>query len=506
MVRRAAQHRHDLRQRPAHRRCQYQQRTTLRAVQCRVGARGLAARRSEADDRALRYRQSPGHRLPAQKRHRHRCLCPAIRTAPRVLSRTVEEVLVKAFEAGGRHAIVISERAEISPNRPASTGLGAPMKGLLIVGVTLIALAGSVKADDVSMPLPLKAASAPVSSGYDWTGFYAGGHLGAAWGSSNWTGSTIGAPASTVSGSFNLYRPIDSFSETGSFFEGLDAGYNYMFANRFVIGGEVDASFPSFPDVAGISIGGTSTFVAPSIGAESYSETMLSFGTVRGRIGYAPGNWLFYATGGLALTYDRLALTPPAGGTSEAAYLWRFGWAAGVGAEVPIAPHWTARLEYLFTDYGIGSVGFPGAGQRFSSDFSLQELRAGVNYRFGDDGPPARIVTKAPATPDLDTVNFHGQSTFVEQAYPAIRSPYQGVNSLPAGGEGRETFDVTLYAGVRLWQGAELWIDPEIDQGFGLGTTHGVAGFTSAEAYKLGSEYAYARVQRYFVRQTIDLG
>ena len=66
--------------------------------------------------------------------------------------------------------------------------------------------------------------------------------------------------------------------------------------------------------------------------------------------------------------------------------------------------------------------------------------------------------------------------------------------------------DATLFAGVRLWQGAELWVNPEIDQGFGLADTHGVAGFPSAEAYKLGDNYPYARVQRYFVRQTIDLG
>ena len=47
---------------------------------------------------------------------------------------------------------------------------------------------------------------------------------------------------------------------------------------------------------------------------------------------------------------------------------------------------------------------------------------------------------------------------------------------------------------------------PEIDQGHGLADTHGVAGFPSAEAYKFGNDYPYARVQRYFVRQTIDLG
>ena len=58
----------------------------------------------------------------------------------------------------------------------------------------------------------------------------------------------------------------------------------------------------------------------------------------------------------------------------------------------------------------------------------------------------------------------------------------------------------------RLWKGAELWIDPEIDQGFGVGNTRGAAGYASGEAYKLGDTYPYARVQRYFVRQTIDLG
>jgi len=59
---------------------------------------------------------------------------------------------------------------------------------------------------------------------------------------------------------------------------------------------------------------------------------------------------------------------------------------------------------------------------------------------------------------------------------------------------------------VRLWRGGELWFNPEIDQGFGLANTHGVAGFTSATAYKVGSASPYGRVQRLFFRQTIDLG
>ena len=148
------------------------------------------------------------------------------------------------------------------------------MKALLAAGLSLLALAGRAEADDIMVTK-----AAPIMfgapSGYDWSGFYAGGHLGVAWGTSNWTASTAGAPGPPVSGSFSLFEPINSFSETGSFLDGMQAGYNTMLPNRFVVGAEADASFPSFQNLNGISIGGTSTLFAPAIGAESFSETML---------------------------------------------------------------------------------------------------------------------------------------------------------------------------------------------------------------------------------------
>jgi high affinity Mn2+ porin len=336
----------------------------------------------------------------------------------------------------------------------------------------------------------------PTASAYDWTGFYLGGHLGYAGGNSDWT--TTGA-----SGSFGLYQGFDAFKDTGSYFEGLQAGYNFKLANRMVIGAELDASFPSLPNKDGVSIGGNSTLSSP-FGVETYQETMLSSGTLRARLGYAPGTWLFYATGGFAWTYDRLTLTQLANGTPDMPLLWRFGWAAGGGVEAPIAPHWTARLEYLFTDYGAASVTFPSAGQRFSSDFLVSELRLGLNYRFADSTAKAASGFMLPAL-QLDNFAVHGQMTFLEQYAAPFHSPYVGQNSLIPN-QGRETFDVTAFLGWRLWEGTELWIDPEIDQGFGLSSTLGVAGFTSGEAYKIGSSYPYARVPRTFIRQTINLG
>jgi high affinity Mn2+ porin len=368
------------------------------------------------------------------------------------------------------------------------------MRGRWLAGLSLLAVASSAQGADLSRALPTKAPPAASSATDDWSGFYVGGHLGYAWGTSSWT--TPGA-----SGSLDLAQQIDIFNESGSFFAGVQAGYNAMLSNRFVVGVEADASFPSFQNLAGISIGGSSTFSSP-FGLETYSETVLSSGTLRGRIGYAPGHWLVYVTGGFAWSYDQLTLTNLTTGPTDMPFLWRLGWAAGAGIEAPVAPHWTARLEYLFTDYGSSNVFFANNGQSFTSNFSLHELRAGVNYHFGED--PAKLAKSA--APDPDNVNFHGQVTFSWQGYPSFRSPYEGPNSLPGRGEGREVVDATLAAGIRLWQGAEFWIDPEIDQGFGLGDVHGVAGFTSGEALKEGFSYPYARVQRAFVRQTIDLG
>jgi high affinity Mn2+ porin len=373
-----------------------------------------------------------------------------------------------------------------------------------IAWIAATAIALPALGAELPLPMPVKAhlpVKASVPELYDWTGFYAGAHLGYAWGRSDWTEQPDG-----LSGSLNMFQRYDAFANTGSWFGGLQVGYDYMLSNRVVVGVVTDLSAPSWRSLNNVSIGGISTFVSPILGQESHSETVLDMGTVRGRIGYAPGNWLFYATGGFAWAYDRLTVTQlDNSGTTDMPFLWRFGWAAGAGIEMPLAQDWTAGLEYLYTRYGNSTAGFANAGQTFQSNLALQELRLTLNYRPGSDLKPGNDAASWFA-PSQDRFNVHGQTTFVWQSYPAIRSPYVGPNSLPAPGLGRETLDATLFAGIRLWQGGEVWINPEIDQGHGLAETHGVAGFPSGEAFKQGFSYPYTRIQRTFLRQTINLG
>jgi high affinity Mn2+ porin len=114
-------------------------------------------------------------------------------------------------------------------------------------------------------------------------------------------------------------------------------------------------------------------------------------------------------------------------------------------------------------------------------------------------------VSAVPAFADND-LSLHAQATFVYQYHPAFTSPYRGTNSLAPQNVGDETFDATLFLGVHLWDGGALYVNPEIDQGFGLTDTVGAAGFPSGEAYKVGAVHPYGRLQRLFVRQIIDLG
>ena len=382
-----------------------------------------------------------------------------------------------------------------SPSKPADR-LILPAAAILILSATSAAFAADLGLKDTD--------AAP----YAWDGFYVGGHIGYAWGNSNYTISpTPGQPAGSASGSLDFSQGFNSWNEGGSWFEGLQAGYNTTLPNRVVLGVEADGSFPAYQNLSGVNIGSLANFSSPSFGVGSYSDTLIASGTARARIGYAPGNWLFYATGGFAWTFDQLTLTQFASGASIQKYQWRTGWAAGAGAEFPITGHWTGKVEYLYTDYGASSPPSPILGQHINSDLSLQEVRVGLNYQLGnavlaDEDP------KAPAVPAWDGISLHGQFTALEQGYPAFYSRFpDGPNSLPKGGEARETTDLTLYAGFKLpWQGAEFWFNPEIDQGFGVGNAHGLAGFPSAESYKLGWDWPYARVNRYFIRQTIELG
>lgn len=126
----------------------------------------------------------------------------------------------------------------------------------------------------------------------------------------------------------------------------------------------------------------------------------------------------------------------------------------------------------------------------------------------------AQLSTNAPSTATLEPSsagapqrwNWHVQNTDIVEGYPGFSAPYSGQNSLPAGGETRETVSLDLLAGVRLWSGAEAHVDGLMWQGFGFHDTLGMEGFPNGEAFRLGTDVPNGAITRLFVRQTIGLG
>jgi high affinity Mn2+ porin len=280
----------------------------------------------------------------------------------------------------------------------------------------------------------------------------------------------------------------------------VQLGYDHVLPSRFLVGVEGDITFPYFAE--------DGVIVSRAAPQGSVTEKLDFVSTLCGRIGYALDSWLLYGTGGLAWSQARFGETSAATGATSAALSWRGGWTAGAGAEVVIAPAWTVRAEYLLEHLEGSSAALP-AGPRFeSSATTIHDVRLALNWHFGFPGEP-------PATPGLAgdgwwldpaSWNAHWQATLVEQGYLGFRSPYEGANSLSGSTQFRNTLSATAFLGLRLWEGGQLYVNPEVDQGYGLSETLGVAAFPNGEAQKASYPVPRLNIDRVIVRQTFGLG
>ena len=101
---------------------------------------------------------------------------------------------------------------------------------------------------------------------------------------------------------------------------------------------------------------------------------------------------------------------------------------------------------------------------------------------------------------------MHAQTTFVYQGYPGFRALYSGENSLSPRAQAKEIWSASAFLGFRLWEGGELYYNPDLLQGFGLSDTVGVGGYPNGEAQKSGFFLPRYNTTRMFLRQTFGLG
>jgi high affinity Mn2+ porin len=312
-----------------------------------------------------------------------------------------------------------------------------------------------------------------------WDGFYLGGHVGYG----------RGDVANTVTGlaPFNLRH--------GSLYGGLQGGYNYQLTTGWVAGVEADISFPNAHptnDVIGAA--------APA--GAVLTHTMDFVSTLRGRVGFTRNDWLFYVTGGLAGARTMTTRVSAPGADDDInRSAFQTGWVAGAGIEVAINDPWSVRAEYLHHRFSGADFTFPG-GPTYRAQFDLDVWRVGLNYRFGEHTKTLSSARDA----NWPQWEIHGQSTAILQGYPRFRSPYAGQNSFTPWPQAKSTFTASAFLGVKVWDGGEVYYNPELLQGYGLNSTVGAGGFPNGEAQKSDFLYPHYSTSRLFVRQTFGFG
>ena len=397
--------------------------------------------------------------------------------------------------------------------RHARHGAGLRGRRLGIRAAWILAVAGSFPlapcAADLAPPAGRSASFA------DWSGGYLGlqGSAGASFGNYDFVGTTIGR------------RRIAPF-ETGDATEGDDLGREATTAIGGAFGGWAwqDGQFVYGieADLVGANLKRPVRSDVPGFGYETVDppfsvirEKTDVFGTARMRLGFAFERNLVYASFGLAgangrvfATYPDLASGAVATARSDVSYL---GFTLGAGVQYAITPAVSLGLDYRYLDLGesgrfrLGSVpGINGGPVTTRSDFVSNELMLRLYWHpEGLKLPPDEDVSEPAGEPSR--FSLHGQTTFVNQGVTGFRSPYRGEQSLVPH-QAQATTTATLFLGLKLFEGTELYYNPEFSQGFGLSRTLGVAGFVNGEAQKAGAPFPKLRSNRYFVRQTFGLG
>jgi outer membrane immunogenic protein len=313
------------------------------------------------------------------------------------------------------------------------------LKLALLAATSLVALGSIASAADLARPVY----RAPVAyvAGYNWTGFYVGGHFGGGWGNKDWTetGNSSGfngfGDNAAGSGGVDGLDPValgstdvGSHTVTGPL-GGFQVGYNYQFG-RWLIG--IEGQF-SWSDMKGnhqnttsFSSGESDDFVNAMQSDRFYSKVK-NLGTIAVRLGLvsgAEGRTLFYVKGGAAYAKDDYSLLANGSATGcevsdddcfgatlnqrLTGSTTRWGPMAGIGLEFALFDNWTAKVEYNYLALGTKTVSLAGSEcitfpadegttctpitRSFDIKQNLNVIKFGINYRFGNYYTP--VVTK----------------------------------------------------------------------------------------------------------------
>lgn len=277
------------------------------------------------------------------------------------------------------------------------------LTGALAVSV----FAGGANAADLGYGGFKDYAPAPI-----WTGLYAGGHIGGAWGD-------------TEHRDVNELNTVDPHANvsigTSDLLYGAQIGYNVQ-KGKFVYGLEADIGQMKLDGSSATVLmqdtgtgnsacngnpGHNSTHVQQCRLESKYSVSGGLYGDLTARVGYASNKALFYVKGGAAFlnadvnahyTAEHAWAPDDTDGVAKFNYsksdtMW--GWTIGAGVEYAFSQSLSLKAEYQHFDFGSMDLSYDGAQSRWygagsttlvgksETDITADAVKLGVNYRVG---------------------------------------------------------------------------------------------------------------------------
>lgn len=206
-----------------------------------------------------------------------------------------------------------------------------------VAALALLATTSIATAADMGTAAPYS--KAPMARVFDWTGFYIG-----AGGGYGWTNTS------------NL--------DMKGGFVGGQLGYSAQFGS-WVLGIEADGHWANIEQTVGV------------VGLATAQSKIDAYGTVRGRVGYAFDQVLLYGTGGVAFADNKITATLL--GLSASDSQVHIGWTAGAGVEFALNRNWSAKVEYLYADFGSKAYF---NNLITTGNIQVSTVKGGINYRF----------------------------------------------------------------------------------------------------------------------------
>jgi outer membrane immunogenic protein len=256
------------------------------------------------------------------------------------------------------------------------------------------AAAVAVSAIAIAIAAPARAQD----QGSPWQGWYLGVNIGANWSATDLSTSakapTVAGPVVITPADAGLIHSSSSSGNKTGFNGGIEGGYNWRYGD-WLLGIETDYEALDNDQSSNNHYTSTGPVINPPGVPITYAVTQRAktswMWTLRPRVGYVYGAWLFYGTAGVATSDIKMTVNltdnrSAGDAISVSDNATKTGWTGGVGAGYALGPHLSVKGEYLWADFGdVQITRTPPSGYvALNADAKVRTniFRVGLDYRF----------------------------------------------------------------------------------------------------------------------------